>query len=186
MHEQAMDWVTAHRVEADRIVEIGGRNANYGTARPLWPGASSYVGVDLFAGEGVDWVGDFLDYRPDEPVDLVICMEVAEHCKMWREMLVVAASITRPSGALLFTAAGPGRAPHTALDGSRPIPDDEFYENIEVDDLREALADAGYREILVEWGPGHPLALEPGRELWPGDVYALATTPDYWEPFNLS
>lgn len=39
---------------------------------------------------------------------------------------------------------------------------------------------------LVEWGRGHPLALEPGRELWPGDVYALATTPADWVPFQPS
>lgn len=181
-----MSWVTERRVDADSIVDVGGRNANYGTAQHLWPDAGKYEIIDLYDGPDVTWVGDFFDYEPAEPVDLVVCMEVAEHCEMWREMLVFAARMTKAGGHLLFTAAGPGRAPHTAFDGSRPVPEGEYYANIEVEDLHEALKFAGYDEIVIEWGTGHPLALEPGRELWPGDVYALATTPADWKPLQPS
>lgn len=177
-----MNWVqyciNTQRVGTHlRIVEIGGRNANYGTVRSLWPHAFSYTAVDLHEGEGVDWVGDFVDYSPEGPVDLVVATEVFEHCEHWRTLIQHSSQILGHQGAMLITAASIDRAPHSALDGSRPLPKGEYYQNIDPMDLFDGLFPY-FRRIEIEYGPGERLGLvDPDRVGAIGDVYALARRP---------
>lgn len=134
MHGNVRDWVATHAPAGARlVVECGGRDIN-GTVRDLFVNAWSYVAVDLHPGPGVDVVGDFLDYQPPAPVDVVVCCEVAEHTDTWPGLLRHAAGMLRPGGQLLFTAAGPGRSPHSALIEG-PLQPGEYYANVEPADL---------------------------------------------------
>lgn len=124
-----MRW--AHRWVPDRpvrVLDVGGRDIN-GSPRHLFDQASSYHSVDLEPGVGVDEVADFATWR-GEPVDVVVCMEVAEHTPTWPDLLRNARDHLRPGGLLIFTAAGPGREPHSASNGG-PLLDGEWYQNIE-------------------------------------------------------
>lgn len=174
MHDAARDWVTRNWMAADHIVDVGGRNVNYGTVRHLWPDAETYVAIDLYPGEGVDWVGDFLDFEPAEPVDLVICMEVFEHCDYWATLVKHAASIlTKDRGRILVTAAAEGRIPHSGIDGGALRPG-EWYENIDRMRLTSVLAEH-FKVIEVETAMGEPLAqIAPST---PGDIYGKAAYP---------
>lgn len=175
-----MEWVKLHQQEMStgRVVEIGGRNANYGTVRSLWPDAASYTAIDLHPGEGVDWVGDFMNWWPDGgEVDLVITTEVFEHCRHWRELIRHSSQILGDRGSMLITAASIDRAPHSALDGSRPLPVGEFYNNIDPSDLFDALFPY-FRHIEIDISKGEPLGLMDPDALWAiGDVYAFARRP---------
>lgn len=138
MHDAAFRYVA--RVVADlprpqRVVEIGSRNVN-GTPRSLFAGVESYTGIDVRPGDGVDVVADGATWQPDEPVDLVVCMEVLEHAPEAGEIVANACRMLRPGGTLILTAAGEGRAPHSASDGG-PLQAGEFYRNVSADDLRQ-------------------------------------------------
>lgn len=128
MHAAAMEWVSEHAPAWPvTVVDIGGRDVN-GTVRHLF-NATAFTSVDLFPGPAVDIVGDFCDVTLD-PVDVVVCCEVAEHTWSWPDIVVRASETLRPGGVFIFTAAGPSRVPHSALDGGR-VRDGEWYENID-------------------------------------------------------
>lgn len=137
MHTAALEWVSEHAPAWPvTVIDIGGRDVN-GTVRHLF-NAAAYTSVDLFPGPSVDIVADFCDVVL-EPVDVVICCEVAEHTWNWPKIVARAAGTLRPGGLFIFTAAGPTRTPHSALDGG-PVHDGEWYENIGPDVLDEVLA----------------------------------------------
>ncbi len=160
MHPAAMSWVATHAPAAvASVVDVGGRDIN-GTVRACFPGAL-YTSVDLIDGPAVDVVADFADWEPDVLVDVVVCCEVAEHAESWRDLLAHAASILVADGTLIFTAAGPGRAPHSAFDGGE-LRDGEWYENIDPDALTDHLVEL-FGDVTVETNPAI------------GDVYAVAT-----------
>lgn len=138
MHQAAYEWVAQHAVGARRVLDIGGRNIN-GTVRPLFPNAE-YVTVDLHGGPGVDVVGDVCNFWPRAKFDVTVCCEVLEHAENWRGILAAAHRLTRKGGMLIVTAAGPGREPHSGIDGGR-LRGGEHYENITPEALAAALAD---------------------------------------------
>lgn len=146
MHDAAREWVATHTVTAKVVVDVGGRNVN-GTVRDLFPG-SDYTAIDIHDGPGVDVVGDFLDWAPPRKADCVVCTEVAEHSPQWREIIAHAAEILKVGGLFIFTAAGPGRAPHSAIDGGT-LRDGEHYENVSPDALRRAL-DKHFTKVEVD------------------------------------
>jgi hypothetical protein len=135
MHPAARAWVAAHAT-GDSVVDVGGRDIN-GTVRDLFPG-SDYLSVDAIDGPGVDVAVDFLDWKPPRLVDTVVCCEVAEHTPDWPKIIAHSAACLRKGGTLIFTAAGPSRPPHSALDGAE-VRDGEHYENIDPAKLRRAL-----------------------------------------------
>lgn len=138
MHAAAFAYVRDHaNLTASRVVECGGRDIN-GTVRGLFTDAA-YTSVDLASGPGVDVVGDFLDFQPDSPPDVVVCLEVLEHVKKWSALIEHAADILAPGGQLVVTAAGPCRPPHSAVDGGE-VRDGEWYQNIKPASLRTALS----------------------------------------------
>lgn len=133
MHAAAMRWASRWvPAEPVTVLDVGGRNIN-GTARDLF-NAISYLSIDLFAGRGVDIVGDFTTYEGDT-VDVVVCLEVAEHTEKWPLIIENAANHLTPGGLFIFTAAGPGRAPHSGIDGNK-LQAGEWYQNIDPSDLR--------------------------------------------------
>lgn len=134
MHPEARAWVAAHAIPARSVLDLGGRDVN-GTVRDLFPGAK-FVAVDPIPGPGVDVVGDgtVVDLGHGE-WDVVLCLEVLEHVDddTARALLVNGWKHVALGGRMIVTAAGPGRAPHSAVTGY--LLDDnpaEFYRNVDV------------------------------------------------------
>lgn len=136
MHAEALEWVRKQApTRPVSVVDVGGRDVN-GTVRHLFD-ATRYISVDLCSGPAVDIVGDFCTVEL-EPVDVVVCCEVAEHAENWPDIIAHAADCLRGGGQLIFTAAGPGRSPHSATDGG-PVQPGEWYRNIDPDALAEVI-----------------------------------------------
>lgn len=150
MHQQAYEWVDRHAdADAARVLDIGGRNIN-GTIRDRFPGATEYVVLDIVEDAGVDIVADAATWRTDERFDAVVCAEVFEHTPVWREICATALAVLSPGGQFIATMAGPGRAPHSAMDGGPTLYPGEHYENIDPDDLADVLEDLGFVQVDVD------------------------------------
>lgn len=146
MHEQAYNFVRQFATDQSiSVVEIGSRNIN-GTVRGLFP-ASRWVGIDLHPGPDVDIVGDMLDFTPEDTVDMVVCCEVLEHAEKWREMIARASDWLKWNGSIIITCAGPGRLPHSHIDGCQLRPG-EYYGNVTTQELRTELEAHGLRVVI--------------------------------------
>lgn len=147
MHPEARAWVEAclTRIPAPRsVIEIGSRNIN-GGVRDLF-GDADYLGVDLMEGPGVDLVADAA--QVDLPAaDLVVTTEALEHYPDPKAVIDAVYRALVPGGALIATMAGPGRHPHSGLDGGG-LHRDEHYRNIEPAELTEWLA--GWAEHAID------------------------------------
>lgn len=128
MHDAAYEWVAQHAIGGS-VLEIGGRDIN-GSVRCLF--GSEYTSIDLVDGPGVDVVADVTEYEPRDEFDVVVCCEVLEHTEA--DIIGAAHRLLRKGGTLIFTAAGPGRAPHSAVDGGL-LRQWEVYRNIDRDFL---------------------------------------------------
>lgn len=150
MHQQAYEWVDRHAdADAARVLDIGGRNIN-GTIRDRFSGATEYVVLDIIEDAGVDIVADAATWRTDARFDAVVCAEVFEHTPVWREICETAFDVLEPGGQFIATMAGPGRAPHSAMDGSPELRPGEHYGNVEPDVLSDVLSDLGFADIDVD------------------------------------
>lgn len=139
MHAEAMAWVAANAPEGKRrVLDIGGRDIN-GNPQSLFDHGTTFEVVDPIDGPAVTWVGDIADYTTKSKFDTVLCLEVAEHVEQWEAIISKAASLMKPGGVFIFTAAGPTRAPHSAMDGGG-LKTGEFYENIDPKKLAKVLA----------------------------------------------
>lgn len=160
MHPGAFEFVGRYATtDTIAVIEVGSRDLN-GSIRCQFP-AATWTGLDLQSGPSVDIVTDALDYVPADIVDVVIIAEVFEHCPYWGEVLHHVANWLKPGGRIIITCAGPGRDPHSAIDGGALHPD-EHYANVSQDELREALEFATFGQIEVS-----------GNEYWK-DTYAIA------------
>lgn len=149
MHAEALAWVRRYATAGPvAVLDIGGRDIN-GTCRPLFPAAAVYTSVDLQPGRGVDVVADITTWTPDRAYDLVLCAEVFEHTAAWRDICAAAHGACRPGGRLVVTCAGPGRAPHSAVDGAELRPG-EHYANVTADELADALTAAGWVDVETD------------------------------------
>lgn len=150
MHAECFQYVSQFATnDPIEIIEIGSLDIN-GSSRCLFPGATSYIGLDLQEGPGVDWIGDAATYQPDLPVDLVICTEVLEHAANWRELIRVGASWLKTDGRMLITCAGYGRRKHSHHRDRRPLADGEHYANLTPDEVADALRSSGLSLIDCE------------------------------------
>ncbi len=123
MHDAARQWVQSWLIALPtrrRIVDFGGRDVN-GTMRVQVPHVP-YWSIDLLEGDGVDEVADAETWQPpaewQQKPDTVLCLEVLEHATNGAAIVRNAHSILAPWGVLLVTAAGPGREPHSGVDGN--------------------------------------------------------------------
>jgi hypothetical protein len=147
MHDAAMLYVSTFRTDDKvSVIEFGSRNIN-GSPRWLFPNAA-YTGVDIDDGLGVDVVVDAAKYRPAHLADVVICAEVFEHTQSWRKIVNNAARCLKVGGRVVVTAAGPGREPHSAVDGAA-VREWEWYENVDPAKLGAALKRAGFVDVDV-------------------------------------
>lgn len=161
MHTNALEWIRCHVTdEPVTVLDIGGRNIN-GSPRPLFPYATTYTVLDIADGPGVDIVADAAEWKPDREYDVVVCAEVFEHTPVWPEICETAYLALRPGGRLIVTCAGPGRNPHSAVDGGDLRPG-EHYGNVDPGELRAALEEF-FADVVVD------------QQTNPADVRAVAT-----------
>ncbi|GAB2897041.1 hypothetical protein GCM10027046_28220 [Uliginosibacterium flavum] len=127
-----------------RILEIGSYDVN-GEVRKVFEG-SSYVGVDLTEGPGVDVVceGGTLDH-PDASYELSISCECFEHNPQWVETLRNMHRMTRQGGVVLVTCATTGQLEHgTTRTSPKSSPGTQsvgwdYYLNLTEKDFRRSL-----------------------------------------------
>lgn len=147
MHVEALDFLRKITL-AGPVVEFGSRNVN-GSARDVFPGLE-WIGVDIEDGPGVDVVCDAATYQPDRDPETVICCEVLEHAEHWQAIINNAAGmLSCHGGTFVITCAGPGRQPHSAIDGG-PLRSGEYYRNLAASDIRCACLEAGFRGVFAE------------------------------------
>jgi SAM-dependent methyltransferase len=156
MHPEARQWVEANLPAGVRsVLELGSYDVN-GNVRDLLPGVP-YIGVDIRPGPGVDVVTDAASMYeiPCDPqlwklqgtFDLVLCLEVLEHCEKAADIIGNAARALRPGGTLIVTTAGPGRPPH-GVGGL--VVGEEYYRNITREQLGLWLRHAGFTAIVLD------------------------------------
>lgn len=151
MHAEAFEYVERFATtEPLDVLDIGGRNVN-GSVRDLFPGAA-YTALDIREGVGVDIVADAATWTPPCQYDLVISTETFEHTPAWRDIVGTAYDACKPGGRVVFTMAGPGRPPHSAIDGG-PLQEGEYYGNVDPVDLEVMLDVVGFVDIYVEYRP---------------------------------
>lgn len=151
MHKSALQYIAQALRSVDdaagmRVLEIGSRDIN-GSPRALCTAVQSYVGIDRVAGRGVDVVCNAATYQADAPFDLVICAEVLEHAPNPAVIIACAARALAPGGALILTAAGEGRAPHSGVEGGT-LRTGEYYQNITEAALCALLAD--WKDVTID------------------------------------
>lgn len=148
------------------VYEVGALNVN-GQARdvvpPLW---ARWVGFDLVAGDGVDFVGDATEFLPGMlPCDVMVSTEVLEHAPEWERLLGAMCDVMKPGGWMVLTCAGTGRRPHAA-DGSPGGPHPgEYYRNVTLAEVVEVCEAHGVQKLY-------------GEEGWPGDTRFLGRKAD--------
>lgn len=149
MHDAAHHYVAQFATpEPLEVFELGSLNIN-GGIRDLFPN-STFTGVDIVGGVGVDIVADAETWRCDSRADLVLCCEVFEHTARWPAIIAnIRAHLLRVGGRVILTMAGPGRAEHSAVDGGALRPG-EFYENVDPQMLYGCLADSGFQAIEID------------------------------------
>lgn len=170
MHAEVDEFAARHgHDEAIYALDIGGGAVN-GNVRHHWP-AATWTVVDIEPGEGVDVVADATDYKALLPriglgtYQLVVCTEVFEHVRRWRNLVKVGADALAPGGTFLITCAGPGRPPHGSRGTPEPL-DGEWYQNVDTTSIVQALTSIGLRPVTVV-ASAHPadsrvVAVKPG------------------------
>ena len=146
MHTEALDFLRRISLNGP-VVEFGSRNVN-GSARDVFPGLE-WIGVDLQDGPGVDVVADAAMFTTDDIISSVVCCEVLEHAANWKEIIRNAGNVMDHDGILVITCAGPGRTPHSAIDGG-PLRDGEYYRNLSAAEIKAACLEAGFRGVFAE------------------------------------
>ncbi|MGH8545288.1 MAG: class I SAM-dependent methyltransferase [Gammaproteobacteria bacterium] len=105
-------------VEGKRILEVGAMDVN-GSARQVITRfrPTSYVGVDIQPGPGVDELcnaNDLVDRFGQSSVDVVIATELIEHVREWRRVIGSLLDVLRPDGVLVITTRSLGYPFHGA------------------------------------------------------------------------
>ena len=146
MHAEALDFLRRISLSGP-VVEFGSRNIN-GSARDVFSDLE-WIGVDIAEGPGVDVVCDAATFKTDDIVSSVVCCEVLEHAANWKEIIRNAKRIADLQCVLVITCAGPGRKPHSAIDGG-PLRPSEYYRNLSAAEIRCACLEAGFRGVFAE------------------------------------
>jgi SAM-dependent methyltransferase len=149
-----------------RILDVGAFNVN-GTLRSVAPEGSSYTGIDLTAGDGVDLVVAAGDRFPfdDGSFDLTVSTSCFEHDPMFWVTFVEMARVTKPGGFLYISA--PSNGPYHGHPGDCW----RFYS-----DAAEALANWAKRNDqpidLVE-----TFMMPPKYDIWTDNVMVYGKAP---------
>jgi SAM-dependent methyltransferase len=163
VHDEAYQWVARYATqEPTTVLDLGGRDLN-GSVRGLFPNAATSRVLDILPGDGVDIVADAATWEPDQQYDVVVCCETFEHTAAWPGICRTAYKALKPDGMFIVTIAGPGRPPHSAIDGLFRLHPGEHYANVPAFELERVLKETGFRNIVVDSQPS------------PADTRAVAT-----------
>jgi SAM-dependent methyltransferase len=151
MHESVMAWVGERVREigltASDVLEVGSCDVN-GSVRPLFRGASDYVGVDISPGPGVDVVLQtpirlpFVDCR----FSVVVSTEMLEHAEFPALVVAEMFRVLRPGGLLLLTTRSEGFGYHNPPD----------YHRFSVAQIMDLLKWSGFGRATVRPDPQVP------------------------------
>ena len=124
-----------------KVLEVGSQDIN-GSIRQFFDESIEYIGIDLGAAPGVDFVmpGELIEL-PSHWADITVSTECFEHCESWAEVLINMHRITKPGGMVIVTCAYTGRAAHGTIDseiGSSPFTGN-YYKNLEPKDFESAI-----------------------------------------------
>ena len=148
MHAEAFQFISRYATDGPvTVLDIGGRNIN-GSALEHFPRADATV-LDVAPGDGVHIVADAASWEPDRAYDIIVCAEVFEHTESVAAICATALAAAKRGGHFIVTCAGPGRLPHSGVDGGGVRPG-EFYRNVEPGFLRKAMLVAGWVDVEVE------------------------------------
>lgn len=136
------------------VLEVGSLNIN-GTVRDFF-NATSYIGVDVASGPGVDLIeeGQNLIF-PDDHFDVAISAECFEHNPYWAETFD---NMHRMARVVIFTCASEGRpehGTHNAHPDSSPLTLDwDYYQNLNAQDFEQTFdLPAMFTEHTFEYNP---------------------------------
>jgi SAM-dependent methyltransferase len=139
-HPSCIEFVRANltrgEVEGKSVLEVGSLNVN-GSVRPIVEdlGPSSYVGVDIQEGLGVDEIcnaNDLASHFGEDQFDLLISTELLEHVRNWKKVISNFKNVLKPGGLLFITTRSKGFGYHG-------FPFD--YWRFEVSDIRRIFSD---------------------------------------------
>lgn len=139
-HPSCIEFVrvnlTRNEVEGKSVLEVGSLNVN-GSVRPIVEAfsPSSYIGVDIQRGPGVDGICDaseIASHFGKDKFDLLISTELLEHVRDWKKVISNFKNVLRPGGLLFVTTRSKGFGYHG-------FPFD--YWRFEVSDMRDIFSD---------------------------------------------
>jgi len=140
MHGSVMKFVEKTIKSCDvtgkSVIEIGSLYVN-GSVRDFIErmGPSSYIGIDIVSGCGVDIVctaEDALDVFGANSFDLIICTEMMEHCLNWQSAIYSIKLMCKEGGVVLITTRSNGFVYH---------PYNGDYWRFSLDDIKLAFSD---------------------------------------------
>jgi SAM-dependent methyltransferase len=136
-------------VTGKRVLEVGALNVNGSLGDYIeLLNPSSYVGIDLVMGIGVDQICPaelIVKVFGKESFDLVVCTEMLEHCKDWKLVIHNLKSVFKPGGTILITTRSKGFPRHD-------FPED--YWRFDDWDMKRIFSDCA--NVIVESDPSMP------------------------------
>jgi len=124
MHQGIVDFVRATlpspMVTGRRVLDVGSFDWN-GSVRDFLIDMepAEYLGIDILEGEGVDEVlsaNDLLERYGPKRWDLIVCLEMLEHCEHWQDAVYQMKESLAEGGWMILTTRSPGYAHHAPPD----------------------------------------------------------------------
>jgi len=173
MHQGVVDWVRASvyrdMIDGKRILDVGSLNWN-GSMRDYFLDTFSpqqYLGIDIRDGLDVDEVlsaNELLETYGPKQWDLIVCLEMLEHCEKWQDAIYQMKESLTEGGWLILTTRSPGYPFHAPPDRWRFTKEVLRESFSDLDDV-STWSDPGYSE--EEWSP----VLPPSPHLFQPGVF---------------